>query len=172
MYSYLLFVGIALIAAVAIRARCPRLSSDRGLVAVILLMGICMGRIGGGIVYELAPVEFRLESSRTLVSIRNEKATTDIFVFGSGTIGEGMNYLVRVLHEDGSTTPVSLPDGQNVTITQDPNLKDSGTWKTYRKTVDNTWWLSDFAIASNRPSDVLHELQVPPGSIAKEISFR
>ncbi len=172
MYSYLLFVGIALVAAVAIRARCPSLSSDRGLVAVILMMGICLGRIAGDIVFDHAPVEFRLESSRSLVSIRNTKVTTDIFVFGSGTIGEGMTYVVQVLHEDGSTTPVSLPDVQNVTITEDPNLKDSGIWNIYRKTVDRTWWLSGFAIAANRPSDILHELQVPPGSIAKEISFR
>lgn len=172
MYSYLLFVGSALIAAALIKRFSARLSADRGLLAIVLLIGICLGRIGGGIIYDLAPVEFRLESSHSLVSIRNAKVTTDIFVFGSGTIGEGMTYLVQVLHDDGSSTPVCLPDGQNVTITEDPNLSNQGTWKTYRKTVDNTWWLSGFAIASNRPADVLHELQVPPGSIAKEISFR
>lgn len=137
-------------------------------------IGAVVGLFVGLIVFSsLVPMKDVVYGPGTLVAMRSSDGVSGTFVWGSGSIGSSVTYNFLQKMDDGSMSPRSVPANDLVALIEDPELKNTGFWRTTINEVDKTSALYKWSIgASDRNRTVRQEFRVPVGTVVQQFSIK
>ena len=174
MYTIMLCAVIGLIIAVMVAKRGER---DRIGYIFDAIIGSVSGGVAGMIIAGIVicdhvPMKNVVVGPVELVAMRSSDGASGTFVWGSGSFGNQTTYNFLQRKEDGSMVPGSVPADDRVHLIEDPELKDTGFWRTTFVTADTTSPLYNWAIFTRDRAYILRqEFRVPVGTVVQQFSI-
>lgn len=124
----------------------------------------------------IAPLTPRVETvygPAKLVSMRSADGISGTFIWGSGSIGNSVSYNFMTVANDGSMVPNSVSASTLVHITEDANLKNTGTWTTTMLESDRNSPLFKWGIGHRDYTRTLrHDFRVPVGTVVQQFNIK
>jgi hypothetical protein len=174
MYTIILCAVIGLIIAVIFTKRGDREKSDYIFTAIVgpVYGGVAGMIIAGIVICGQVPMKNVVFGPIELVAMRSSDGASGTFVWGSGSISNQTTYNFLQRSEDGSMVPGSVPADGRVHLIEDPDLKDTGFWRTTFVTADTASPLYNWAIATGDRAYILRqEFRVPVGTVVQQFNI-
>ena len=141
------------------------------------ILGTIIGAVVGlfaalTVICYMLPMKDVVYGPAKLVAMRSSDGISGTFVWGSGSIGNRTTYNFLQRMEDGSMVPGSVPADDRVHLIEDPELKDTGFWRTTFVTADTTSPLYNWATFTRDRAYILRqEFRVPVGTVVQQFSI-
>ncbi len=134
------------------------------------VVGLVVALIVGGAFLPLRDVVY---GPATLVSMRSSDGISGSFIWGTGSVNSQLTYHFLQRMEDGSMVPRSVPANEVVHLIEDPEMKNTGFWRTTMSEPDTTHWLYKWSAGSrDRIRTIRQEFRVPVGTVVQQFNVR
>ncbi len=125
------------------------------------------------VVSNFVPMKDTVYGPGTLVAMRSSDGVSGTFVWGSGSINSSVTYNFLQKMDDGSMSPRSVPADSLVAIIEDPELKNTGFWRTTIREADKTSPIYKWSIGAGvNNRTIRQEFRVPVGTVVQQFSIK
>jgi hypothetical protein len=123
--------------------------------------------IAQGIGYQLVPTVVITKPPVRLAAIADSKSASGIFIIGSGSVADGLEYDFYVVDEDGTLRHGGVYADDRVHIKEDPTLKHAGYLTVTTAEADSKSPFLPWSIMTDQRKTVIRQVfRVPVGTVA------